>query len=124
MGNRLIIICYSKDSKEVSPTIYQHWSQGKGAIATLLREQFETFKGRKDDCSYFTARLIGRLHGGDDKESCSLGVWNTPKDIEASILSDNWKALKDYSHGDEGIILVDVVNFKFDVLDYDYFSNN
>jgi len=120
MGNRLITIVYNK--ADVSPTIYEHWANISES-KKFLKEQFIVFADRKSDVEYFAGRLAGRLHRQRDAECCSFGLLNTPESIQ-EIVKDKtrWRELADYSHGDEGILLVNVDDFSFDVLDYNYFK--
>lgn len=94
MGDRLLMQVKGP-ADECSPVIYCHWQgSAAGAICEELRERM---KGRDRDVSYTAARLVQIATAGDPTGNMSFGIWNA-----AGILTE-----KD-SHGDAGIVIVDV----------------
>lgn len=96
MGDRVLMQCFSSKSKEVGPVVYGHWcgSRGKEIVSNLAKRM----KGREGDLSYSSARLVQETCGDDDG-NLSVGMWNADKLLTA-----------DDSHGDAGVILIDVDN--------------
>ena len=97
MGDRVLIQCFSSKTGEVGPVIYGHWSGYDSADA--VRRLAERMKPRQGDVAYSSARMVQELIGADDKECHGFGIWNEDK-----------KLTKEDSHGDAGIILIDVDN--------------
>ena len=94
MGDRLLMQVKGP-ADEFSPVIYCHWSgSDAGSFCDELRRRME---GRNRDISYTAARLVQIVTAGDPKGNMSFRVWNA-----TAILTE-----KD-SHGDAGIVLVDV----------------
>lgn len=94
MGDRLLMQVKGP-ADEFSPVIYCHWAGSyAGAFCEELRKRM---KGRERDVSYTAARLVQIATAGDPAGNMSFGIWNA-----AGILTE-----KD-SHGDAGIVLVDV----------------
>jgi len=110
MGDRVLIIF--KDKTEVSPTCYLHWG---GANVLDNIEKIKKYMGsRIGDLPYTCARFLGLLHSQDPNSSSGMGVWNTPKHIGDAIIKEDSAVsglLEDYSHGDAGVIVVDVCGF-------------
>ncbi|MDG3006432.1 hypothetical protein [Paludisphaera mucosa] len=63
-------------------------------------------KGREGDIQYAFARLLGIAHNDIDG-NLSLGCWNLPTDFRETDES----YLREMSHGDGGIYVVDLLNF-------------
>lgn len=94
MGDRLLMQVKGP-ADEFSPVIYCHWSgSSAGAMCGELRERM---KGRERDVSYTAARLVQIATAGDPGGNMSFGIWNAD-----AILTE-----KD-THGDAGIVIVDV----------------
>jgi hypothetical protein len=100
MGNRALVV-FEDGGKEFSPVVYLHW-HGDRAIEWLeiLAGLMDT---RRGDVAYSAARFVGIAHERVPG-NLSLGIWNAPTDC-ASWGAAEWG---DYSHGDEGLFLVDV----------------
>ena len=94
MGDRVLIQVVS--GKEFSPVAYGHWS-GSETPAILARLKARMAK-RPDDVSYTFARLLQEMTNGDD-DALSFVAWNADKVLTAED-----------SHGDAGVVLVDVGN--------------
>lgn len=105
MGDRVLIILHTADRSEYSPVIYGHWCGDQAG--KYIRELKELMDKRTDDLAYATARLIGIMHTHNEG-NLSLGAWNLPADFK-----DEAEYLKKMSHGDAGVILVDVKDFSF-----------
>ncbi|MBC3540633.1 hypothetical protein ACFSC6_12140 [Rufibacter sediminis] len=105
MGDRALIIFHDKAKKEFSPVIYLHWAGYK--VKDYIKETQELMADRLDDVSYAAARFIGICHS-HEVSNLSLGIWNLPKGFS----SDN-AYLKNMSHGDRGVFLVDASDFSF-----------
>jgi len=115
MGDRALILF--TDGKEVSPTVYLHWSGSR--VPELLDELKILMSDRLGDVGYSAARFIGLCHATIDG-SLSLGCWNAESSIEdavwafSSTEADSEPALtavtelKSYSHGDAGVVIVNV----------------
>jgi hypothetical protein len=106
MGNRCLFIFTDTNKAEVSPTVYLHWSPEP----KKLIEQIKSFMGdRKGDVSYTAANFcyIARKAIGEN-EPLSLGIFETPR----GLLNDE-AAIKDYSHGDEGVYIVNCDDFSY-----------
>lgn len=109
MGDRALVLF--TDGTEVSPTVYLHWSGTN--VPKYLEELKELMATRLDDVSYGCARFIGICHSKNAKDNCSLGVWSTDVKIEQAILCNEEKDLAKYSHGDAGVIVVDVKTYEW-----------
>jgi hypothetical protein len=96
MGDRALIVFHG--GKQHSPVIYLHW--GGYEVVGLLKKTRALMNDRLGDVEYTAARFCGICHEDTDGNT-SLGMWNSPKDIEELKASN-------YSHGDAGVILVDV----------------
>lgn len=99
MGNRVIFQVVSNHS--FSPAIYGHWAGGR--VPEVCARLAKRMQNRMGDTDYTAARLVQELINGDD--GClSFGIWNAPTRLTET-----------HSHGDAGVILVDVSgdNMKF-----------
>jgi len=101
MGDRVVLQCY--DGDEVGPAVYGHWS-GVDALDAVerLRQRMAT---RGGDLNYWSARLVQELINGD-KGNLGFGVWNADK-----------RLTKADSHGDAGVILIDVRDGSIKIID-------
>ena len=116
MGDRALVIF--TDGKEVSPTVYLHWSGS--SVPALIEKAGVRMQGRLGDVSYAAARFVGICHE-DIEGNLSLGIWNTPRNIRTAILG--WKheeflkntsheeLLRKYSQGDAGLVIVNADDF-------------
>lgn len=103
MGDRVVIQCHNPKTSEVGPAVYGHWS-GNKALAAIERLRAR-MASRPGDVEYWSARLVQELINGD--AGClSFGIWNAPE-----LLTD-----KD-SHGDAGVVLIDVTTGKIRCID-------
>ena len=102
MGDRALVILKARG--EYSPVLYlhRHAPQVRNYI-TRLREVMES---RGADVNYAFARLLGIVHNDIDG-NLSLGCWNLPPDFSET----DAKALRDMSHGDGGIYVVDLTDY-------------
>lgn len=96
MGDRVLIQCFSSKSGDVGPVIYGHWSGYNSPDA--VRRLAERMKDRQGDVPYSSARMVQELVGDND-DSTGFGIWNEEKKLTESG-----------SHGDAGVILIDVDN--------------
>lgn len=108
MGNRCLYILY--DNHEVSPTVYEHWASHPQTSIIRLKRHMD---GRFGDVPYATARLVGLLHAKNPESNLSLGIWNTPEDIVRAIRKNLEEEIQNYSHGDEGVYVIDVRDFSW-----------
>ena len=106
MGDRALIIF--KDGTEISPTVYLHWAGASvpDYIADLAARAHP--QGLSPD--YAAARLIGIAHE-DNPGTLSLGVMQTPPEMEAAIQNGKVEDIASFSHGDAGVVIVDVNDF-------------
>lgn len=96
MGDRVLIQCFSSKTGKVGPVIYGHWSGYDSSEA--VRRLAKRMKGRDGDVPYSSARMVQELVGTDNGNT-GFGIWNEEKKLEEKS-----------SHGDAGIILIDVDN--------------
>ena len=101
MGDRVVLQCYGDG--EVGPAVYGHWS-GQDALAVIERLR-ERMRARPGDVAYWSARLVQELTRMD-RGCLGFGIWNAPAKLTA----------KD-SHGDAGVILIDVRNGSIKIID-------
>jgi len=95
MGDRLLMQVHDSKTGKFSPVIYCHCSGDRAPeICARLKERM---KDRMGDVDYTAARLVQEAIA-DDESNLAFGIWNANK-----LLSD-----KKESHGDAGIILIDV----------------
>lgn len=102
MGNRALVVFKKLYTEHVtepmlyySPAVYVHWHGGQ--IREWLEEAAPQL--RKGDPGYAAARFCGFCHQ-KIPGLLSLGLFNGP-----SPGKEDWP---EYSHGDEGVFLVDV----------------
>lgn len=100
MGDRAIVVF--KDGDKCSPAAYLHW--GGGSIPGFLHKTWKLMEGRRKDMSYSFARFVGVCHENDPDSNTSLGAWSLPADFLFKTADE----LRDYSHGDAGLFIVDV----------------
>jgi hypothetical protein len=103
MGDRALVIVHNKGKTEYSPVLYLHWHAPQ--VQNYVNRLKEVMQGRTDDVSYAFARLVGIAHNDVDG-NLSLGVWDKGSDFK-----DDEKYLKELSHGDGGVYLVDASDF-------------
>lgn len=96
MGDRVLIV--ATDGDEISPAIYGHWF-GDDAPAMLV-EAGERGIIRQGDVSYAAARICGHFHE-QSVRTTGLGILPAP-----DSLTD--ECLQSFSHGDAGVIVVNV----------------
>ncbi len=96
MGDRVLMQCYSSETNEFGPVVYCHWT-GHDAkeVVQLLRKRMQS---RQKDLAYSSARLAQIAMAGDDG-NLSYGIWNADHKLTAAD-----------SHGDAGVVLIDVDN--------------
>lgn len=111
MGDRALVVfkdptVEDKDDR-YSPVTYLHW--GGERVPELLKETKQIMESRGVDINYTPARFIGVCHS-EMEGNLSLGTWNLPQGF------DKWNKtqLIDYSHGDAGLIVVDINTWKFE----------
>ena len=119
MGDKALVIFTNKN--EVSPVCYLHWHGD--AVPQLLKETKELMETRRGDIEYGAARFLGIVHSKMPNDNLSLGVWNAQADLQNAVrnsFSDqpDFKAtaieeLVEYSHGDAGVIIVDVSDYSW-----------
>lgn len=115
MGDRALTII-TDSTGESSPVIYTHWAGTY--IPERIKELATLMATHKGDLNYAAARFVGINHA-HNVDALSLGMWNTPDKIQDAVadlvLSDEKeeaaKTLKDYSHGDAGVIIVNCDDF-------------
>jgi len=98
MGDRCLVVV--TDGTEISPAIYTHWA-GYQAPDILVKAGADGLI-RKDDVSYASARICGAFHEAlKDSGALSLGLIAPPSALDSDTL-------RKFSHGDAGVILVNV----------------
>ena len=102
MGDRALVIL--KSETDYSPVLYLHWHAPQ--VRNYVRRLREVMEGRGADVNYAFARLLGIVHNDIDG-NLSLGCWNLPPDFSET----DAKALRDMSHGDGGIYVVDLTDY-------------
>jgi hypothetical protein len=97
MGDRILLQCHSSKTGEFGPVAYGHWcgSAGPGIVAQLAIQM----KNRPGDVQYSSARLVEIMCSPDPGGDLSVGIWNTDRLLR-----------EDDSHGDAGVVLIDVDN--------------
>lgn len=98
MGDRVLIVA-TDERGSVTPAVYGHWC-GHDAPAMLVAAG-EAGIIRKDDPHNAIARICGFFHESNPRSTTSLGIHDAPAD-----LTD--ETLRDYSHGNAGVIVVNV----------------
>ena len=110
MGDRALIILTDSKKTEMSPIIYSHW--GGSSVPNYIEQAKQLMDTRLGDVSYGFARLIGIMHN-NTSGNISLGGWNLPPKLKKALKSGDNKAILEFSHGDEGIFLVNVDDYSF-----------
>lgn len=109
MGDRALIIF--KTDYEISPTVYLHWG---GCEATDFIGQLSSAADGKGICAtYAAARFVGIAHQATPGVM-SLGVQNTEAELAEAILAGNLETIASYSHGDAGILIVNVEDYSWE----------
>lgn len=96
MGDRVLVIFKHNDGSH-TPAVYGHWCGHD--MPELLVDAFRAGELRPGDAGYSAARLCGWLcktHPG----CTGVGLINAPNNLEA-------ETLKEFSHGDAGVLVVD-----------------
>ncbi len=110
MGNRALVLF--TDGERVSPVVYLHWCGSQ--VPAWLNELKQLMRGREGDVDYACARFVGLCHT-KIKGNLSLGVWNTPPNVGRAIRGLPGDRARDelaaYSHGDAGVVIVNVGDF-------------
>lgn len=122
MGDRALVIFANDQGQSVSPTVYLHWSGS--AVPDLIEKLSVVMGTRKGDVSYACARFAA-IACDDNPGNLSVGVLQTPQEVTIAAsyiasfpdaaggvaLDNSRKVLRKYSHGDAGVILVNVSDF-------------
>lgn len=112
MGDRALVIFTDKDKTEVSPTVYLHWD---GSNVPARIEALKTLMGKRtNDVPYAAGRFVGICHVANTG-NLSLGIMQTPDNVRQAIISGEVVdvVLKEYSHGDAGVVVVDCSDFSW-----------
>ena len=109
MGDRALIIF--TDGKDVSPVIYLHWSGSK--VPRLLEQHKALMAPRGADVCYAAARFAGIAHATMPDQNLSLGMWNAEANTINAVLGSQADELAQISHGDAGLIVVDVNDYSW-----------
>jgi hypothetical protein len=109
MGDRALIIF--TDGERVSPVIYLHWSGSR--VPDLLEQHKALMASRGADVDYAAARFVGIVHATMPDQNLSLGMWNADGCTRTAVKARNVDALKNLSHGDAGVVLVDVQDYSW-----------
>jgi hypothetical protein len=97
MGDRCIIALH-KNGRPQFAALYLHWAGGEGAQAIL--EAAAPYM-RAGDMGYALARLVGAACAYHPNSAFSVGIVKGPKSL-------NPDHLRLYSHGNAGVILIDI----------------
>lgn len=99
MGDRAVVLL--EDGDAIEPfAIYYHWA-GKGGVESFYTEALEAHKSRRDDVSYFSARMVGL--------SCEAAPGSTGIGLIAAPTEEQYASptlMAQYSHGDAGVAVV------------------
>ena len=109
MGDRALVIF--TDGERVSPVIYLHWSGSR--VPDLLEQHKALMASRGADVDYAAARFVGIVHAIMPEQNLSLGMWNADGSTRTAVKTRNVDALKNLSHGDAGVVLVDVQDYSW-----------
>jgi hypothetical protein len=109
MGDRALIIF--TDGENVSPVIYLHWAGSR--VPDLLRQHKALMISRGADVQYAAARFVGIVHMTMPEQNLSLGMWNADGDLYKAVLGRRSDQLAEMSHGDAGLVVVDVKNYSW-----------
>lgn len=120
MGDRVLVIFH--DKQEVSPVVYLHW--GAEGTPALLKKHAEFMKDRKGDVQYGAARFVGLAHAEVPNLATGIGIWNLEegqRDAVMAVTDEEFggykptaeKLVADMSHGDGGVVLVNVDDFSW-----------
>lgn len=114
MGDRAIVIFKTVDKEtkehEYSPVVYLHWRGEK--VPKLLADLAELMASRRGDLQYACARFIGICHE-EIEGNLSLGCWSLSNKDKGMLLDSEAEFMKDYSHGDAGVFIVDCADFSW-----------
>lgn len=108
MGDRALIIF--TDDAEVSPTVYLHWAGA--SVPDYIAELATRAHPQGLSAYYAAARFIGIAHE-NNTGTLSLGVMQTPPEMEAAIQSGKAEDIASFTHGDAGVVVVDVKDFSW-----------
>jgi hypothetical protein len=92
MGDRVLFQVVK--GKDFSPVVYCHWSGDE--VPYICKRLLNRMEGREGDLHYTAARLVQECINNDES-NLSFGIWNTDQVLTEAD-----------SHGDGGVILVDV----------------
>lgn len=110
MGDRALVVF--TDGREVSPTVYLHWDGRE--VPAWLEEHKRLMASRGADVRYAAARFIGLSHS-NIPGNLSLGCWNNDDRFCAAVRERDSEVaravLENASHGDAGVIVVDVRSY-------------
>ncbi len=109
MGDRAVIIF--TDGTEISPVIYLHWHGSN--VPALLEQHKELMASCGADLQYAAARFVGIVHATMPDENVSLGMWSAEQNTRDAVLARNETELNQISHGDAGLVIVDVNDYSW-----------
>jgi hypothetical protein len=109
MGDRALIIF--TDGEDVSPVIYLHWAGSR--VPDLLHQHKDLMASRGADVQYAAARFVGIVHATMPEQNLSLGMWNAERKTRNAVLDGDDGALAAMSHGDAGLVVVDVRDYSW-----------
>lgn len=96
MGDRVLFQCH-RAGKEFGPVVYGHWAGSEAPeIVSRLAQRMQ---GRGGDVDYSSARLVQEVLAECPDGNTGIGVWNAERLLTAED-----------SHGDAGVVLIDVDN--------------
>lgn len=99
MGDRAVVLF--EDGEAIEPfAIYYHWA-GKDGVESDYAAALSEHKDRRDDVSYFSARMIG-LSCARHPGSTGIGLLAAPTPEQYASPS----LMAQYSHGDAGVAVV------------------
>ena len=109
MGDRALVIF--TDGEKVSPVIYLHWAGSR--VPDLLHRHKDLMASRGADVQYAAARFVGIVHSTMPEQNLSLGIWNADRNTRNAVLAGDSDALAAMSHGDAGLVVVDVRSYSW-----------
>lgn len=143
MGDRALVVFTSQETGskevEVSPTAYLHWDGSR--VKEFIAELADLMQNRQNDECYGLARFIGIVHSKSPDDAFGLGCFETPGQVKRAIgllmAGDDSKfkakvwnydgrkpkqvhkiltateVLREYSHGDAGVVVVDTRDYSW-----------
>lgn len=95
MGDRVLMQCHVGGTDHVGPVVYGHWLGSE--VPKIVSALQARMAARGNDVDYASARLVQEAIAAQSHDCLGVGIWNTTR-----LLTE------DDSHGDAGVVLIDV----------------